>query len=271
MVAMQRGINMFSSRLVSSSSRLVSSRLVEAVLIAAVAACALSSPTSARAAICGTVYGDTGDNKIVLGEQASYFWYNGQQWFYGLGKLMSCVKDSTGSWSSTVLTGCTSTTSSTDRVFVTAYAGDDQLAPNTEVQDCPAASGDFMIAWNPAVLSFGIEADMGTGSDTADGSGNDDTLYSNYPGTVLPFNPTPADSANDLLCGRDGDDELIGDKDDSASHQEFLGGGDGDDDFCNGGNDGTSFDEWFDCGSHSSASMAGDDPCPVSVPDLIPW
>jgi hypothetical protein len=152
-------------------------------------------------------------------------------------------------------------------VFVTASAGNDQLAPNTQSpQSCEL--GVYMIAWNPGVLSFGIAANMGTGSDTAHGSGNDDDLFSNYPGTVIPFNLTPPDSSEDTLCGWGGDDDLVGDKDDSDTYQEFLGGGSGTNS-CNGGNDGDTFDVWNSCTTHPSASF-GANPC-TSLPDLIPW
>jgi hypothetical protein len=231
-----------------------------------VVAVTLGSTAPARAALCGTVSGDATDNKIVLGEAASYFWYDGQYWYYGIGRLRACVSDA-GGFDSTDLTGCTSTTSATDQVFVTAGAGDDQMAPNTETQACTL--GVYMLAWNPGVLKFGIAANMGTGSDVAHGSENDDSLFSNYPGTVFPSNLTPADSADDILCGWGGDDSLTGDKDDSASFEELLGGGSGTD-HCNGGNDGNTFDDVHGCES-SSAASAGPNPCGASVPDLLPW
>ncbi|MBL4688384.1 MAG: hypothetical protein JKY37_27600 [Nannocystaceae bacterium] len=96
--------------------------------------------------------------------------------------------------------------------------------------------------WNPD-FEFGVRAVLGTGSDRFYGTPADDIAQSNHVSTstvsIPPLGPgtlvqvAPGDNATDLLCGGDGDDELLGDADDGPSFEEILDGGKGDD-FCDG-------------------------------------
>lgn len=105
-------------------------------------------------------------------------------------------------------------------------------------------SNDAAIApWNPD-FEFGLLAVLGAGSDQFYGTPNDDIAQSNVISTSSqsippPFGPTttiqhaPGDNAMDVLCGGYGDDELLGDADDSPWFHEVLDGSYGDD-VCDG-------------------------------------
>ncbi len=58
----------------------------------------------------------------------------------------------------------------------------------SEGHNCEASViSSYVNPFNEAIFDFGLTADMGTGADTAYGTGNDDVLYSNKPGTIIPF------------------------------------------------------------------------------------
>lgn len=224
-------------------------RVVAPVLM--VWAIAATPCATAHAATCATFTADSGDNVIILGETTSYFWYAGKYWFYGTGDLAVCWKTTHGVYTYTSYSSCDSNTSASDSVYVKALAGDDVVVPNVEGHNCEgSAISTYVNPFNEAIFDFGLDTEMGTGADTAYGTGNDDVLYSNEYGTIVPYNYLPADADEDILCGYDGDDSLYGDHDDTETYEEILHGGDGTD-YCNGGQDGNYYD-W----AHSSCNTS---------------
>ncbi len=243
------------------------------VMAATLIVCAIAGGTysaTAHASTCATFTADSGDNVIILGETTSYFWYDGKYWFYGTGDLAVCWKNTYGVYTYTSYSSCDQNTSANDTVYVKALAGDDVVVPNVEGHNCEgSAISTYVNPFNEAIFDFGLSADMGTGADTAYGTDNDDDLYSNKPGTIIPYNYLPRDYAEDFLCGYDGDDSLYGDHDDTNTYEEILHGGNGTD-YCNGGQDGS----WFDwahttCNTSVYASaFSVDTTCGSNPPNL---
>ena len=200
----------------------------------------------ARASACGYFYADSGDNTIILGEKTGYFYYQGQLYYYGLGDLAICWTDADEVTQFELFSDCDRSSSSSDFVYVSALAGNDKVGPNTTGHICKVGYlSTYMLPFDDAGFDFYLYADMGTGSDWAYGTANGDVLMSNSIG-VYP-DSFPADSAEDHLCGYDGDDDLYGDHDDTNTYEELLSGGNGTD-YCNGGYDGDVYD-WIDSGT----------------------
>lgn len=119
-----------------------------------------------------------------------------------------------------------------------------EFTPDGTTRAMYCGSNDRAIApWNPD-FEFGVTAVLGDGRDRFHGTPNGDIAQSNIVSTSMqsvppPLGPptlvqhAPGDNDRDLLCGADGDDELLGDADDSWWAYEILDGGTGDD-FCDG-------------------------------------
>jgi len=233
---------------------------IGAALIVLVSGIAGAWPAAvARAGTCGTFSADSGDNTIILGEKTSYFYYQGQIYYYGLGELAICWLDTNELHQQSFFPNCDTGTPSSDHIYVSALGGADVVWPNTEGHICKVGyPSSYMLAFDEDVFDFYLQADMGTGSDKAYGTEHGDVLLSNKYGTF--GNLLPADSAVDDLCGYGGNDTLYGDHDDTDTYEETLHGGDGTD-TCNGGFDGSYYD-WANypgCNSISSAYQYGGD------------
>ena len=203
---------------------------------------AAASPPRARAASCGTFTATNNANDIIVGEQAGYFWYDGQYWFYPLGKLAICWGETTPV-NYELFTGCSTSSTSSDYIKVKALGGNDRLVPNETGHICePTILSTYVLPFDEGRFDFYVYAEMGTGADEAHGTENGDALYSNYNGGV---GSLPADSAEDTLCGWGGNDALYGDNDDTDTYEETLEGGTGASDYCLGGFDGDYYD-WVD-------------------------
>ena len=212
--------------------------LFGAGLLATMLALAASTPV-AHAGACGTFTASNSADHILLGEQTNYFWYDGQYWFYRLGKLAICWGSTTPT-TSELFTGCDTSSTSSDYIQVNALAGNDILMPNEEAHLCdPLDLSGYLETFDEARFDFYVRAEMGTGADVAHGTENGDKLYSNVYGS---FGTLPYDSAEDTLCGWGGNDLLYGDGDDSNTFEEILEGGNGGSDYCYGGHDGDYYD-----------------------------
>lgn len=204
---------------------------MRAILLVAAMVGGLAPLSTARAAECGSVSGDSGANVIILGE--AYVWNDAlENWWpvnptYGL--LVACRQNSNGTWSF-VTTSCTGANTSADWVTVAAGAGDDVVTVHpggifTCGSSYPYAVGPWWSGWNG---DFHIRAQMGDGADVFHGSPNNDQAWSNNTSLT-------ADGDIDHLCGYGGNDTLRGDNTDSySSDMECLAGGDGTD-TCDGG------------------------------------
>jgi len=226
----------------------------QSITVAAVLCCLTMTltPSKSRASACDTFYGDSGDNVILVGVNAGSFQYQGQTYYYSLGKMAICWRDQSAIWHYVENpTGCDIYSTSSEYVYISAGDGDDSVAANSVGHMCQLQDPDharMVLPFDEPGFSFYMDVDLGTGSDHGYGSSNDDRLESNYT-TFLGAHP--ADSANDFLCGYDGDDQLYGDGDHGDSgywpinhsgHEERLNGGLGDD-YCNGG-DGEPYYDW---------------------------
>ncbi|MBV1860723.1 MAG: hypothetical protein KUG77_20075 [Nannocystaceae bacterium] len=248
-------------------------RIFPLVLTIAVGAVALSSSTAEAAANCAKLdFPGSGAQEVIIGEYATVVHPFSGDILLRSGKIGVCWRDAGGAWTleqptatqwvggSSQTTTCDISTSGADTLLLTTGAGDDTVttlleehtytvggADWLEADDGPAGtthamycgSDDFAIApWNPT-FDFGVAAILGTGLDRFFGTPNDDLAHSNHVYTVNPPGPltsvqqAPGDNASDVLCGGRGDDELLGDADDSWSAEEVLDGGYGDD-FCDG-------------------------------------
>ena len=225
-----------------------------------------SSAAEARAAMCGSFSADTGNNVIILGEATNYFWYQGQQLWYGLGHLGVCWRNSAGNAQLTSVTSCDINDGLNDYVYVAAGNGNDVVWPNTYSHDCSLDTKLWPFAHvggeDDGLFDFYLLAEGGYGSDTLLGTNHSDVLRSNTYGSFP--NLAPADSADDILCGYGGADNLLGDHDDSATYEEFLWGGnnapDGTGDVCDGGFDGSTHDDLHTtCETRSSGAVTGTD------------
>ena len=160
-------------------------------------------------------------------------------------------------WRLVALPGCDGAAIG-DVLAVQAGAGNDRVAamqvdhyPRDQVVDFTCrelhSSGYWIYgAIKPLGDRLALDAEMGTGSDRFYGSDNADVAASNsltvtFSGGVLNAY-TPADRANDTLCGYWGDDWLYGDDDDGLAgawpnigfYSETLDGGGGSRDVCFG-------------------------------------
>ena len=236
------------------------------VLSVALGATSLISNT-ARAANCGTLdFPGAQAQEVIIGEFASVAHY--PLWDDSLvpfGEVGVCWRDANGAWTLERIATCDTSTSGGDTLLLQTGAGDDtvttlleehtyavggpdwllaEYTPGGTTRAMYCGSDDYAIApWNPD-FDFGVEAVLGTGADRFFGTPNDDIAESNQIYTTqvripAPWGPltwvqqAPGDNASDLLCGGLGDDELLGDADDSWTAEEVLDGGFGDD-FCDG-------------------------------------
>ena len=214
----------------------------------------------ARASQCGYLGTDNGNNKIILGEQTNYFMYQGQKVYYGTGNLATCYRGSDSYTHYAVLGGCDVSSTTSDFVYVQAFAGNDNLAPAVTDGSCYL---DYMWPWDDGVFDFYIDAEMGDGADRANGSGHGDILYSNEG----PYDY--GDGDEDFLCGYGGNDTLYGDGDHTDATEETMVGGTGTD-YCYG-KDGESYYDWANCEYRYDAYNYTDDaPCETSAPNLWP-
>ena len=185
-------------------------------------------------------------------------------------ELGVCWRDKEGSWNLEHVSSCgTSSTKSLTNMFsLSTMGGDDYVSVLSEEQSfekegdsnwirsrllnnnritygmrCGLNVNRAIAPWDPN-FDFGVSASLGAGADEFYGTPNNDRVASNYvvraefrPGPFSPvprpisYNSAPADNSIDLLCGSDGDDELLGDRDDNwlANAEEWLDGGPGQD------------------------------------------
>jgi len=208
------------------------------------------APSKSQASACDVFAGDAGDNTILVGDSAASFQYQGKTYYYSRGHMAICWADQNHIWQYFENpTGCDIYSTSAEYVSINAGAGDDNVAANSVGHTCVAGYSTYLLPFSTPGFDFYLRANMGAGSDHAYGTENADYLYSNqYDYSTFSY---PADSANDFLCGYDGDDYLIGDKDasdsgywpiDGSGHEERLNGGLGSD-HCYG-EDGESTFDW---------------------------
>jgi len=210
----------------------------------------------AHADSCATLSfpGDKGQD-VILGEYSTTVWHP----LYGerlirWGELGVCWYDEDqGSWSLERLHTCDTSTPGADVLLLQTWGGDDTVTtlygsstgPNwiEGAMRCSADGRAALAPWN-SDFDFGVHAVLGTGFDRFYGTPGDDIAESNAITTETvniphPWGPptfvqvAPGDGASDILCGGEGDDELLGDADDGPTFEEILDGGEGDD-FCDG-------------------------------------
>ncbi len=238
------------------------------VLLSIAAAGLCLASNTASAATCGSLTLDADAQDVVIGEYGAINYTHALgEWIAPSYTLGVCWRDAGGAWHVEQVAGCTSSTPAGDVFLLRTGAGDDYVAPLMEEQTYDWISPDAVFAgkddrgintyglacegsgavapWHDG-FSFGVFAEMGAGADEFHGTPNDDIAESNFTHIELersppPFGPkipvyyAPGDQAQDMLCGGDGDDELLGDADDdwNAGFEELLDGGDGID-FCDG-------------------------------------
>lgn len=207
------------------------------------------TPSKSRADVCDAFAGDSGDNTILVGGNAGSFLLDNKPVYFPLGGMAICWSDQNQIWHYVENgNGCDIGSTSSDYVWIFAGEGDDSVAANSVGHTCVLGYAAHLIAFDKVGFDFYMRADMGTGSDHAYGTSNNDLLYSNT--KDFWFGNYPADNANDFVCGYDGNDTLYGDEDqsdsgywpiDGAGHEERLNGGVGND-LCNGGDSEAIFD-----------------------------
>ncbi|MCU0674555.1 MAG: hypothetical protein MUE69_17410 [Myxococcota bacterium] len=229
-----------------------------AYLVPVLALCGLASEARAQ---CGSFFGTTGADTILVG-QAVWEYTNpltGVTSPIPRGFVGICRK--TGStFEYTEIIGCNDTTQ--DDLYIYPQQGNDLVAPVTVAIRC-GTNGPHIGPFRETTFGFGFAVvgdGTGTGGDTIHGTRNDDALFSFH------GNPGANDSSGDLLCGYEGDDFLWGD---SSSTRERMSGGVGSD-HCYGGTQTSSLsiDHVWSCETryNSTAVQTSSDPCGSSVP-----
>lgn len=135
----------------------------------------------------------------------------------------------------TKLNGCTDATPSSNRAVIHLGQGDDFFRVTDREFMCAQSSSfpfpsDHILPWRTD-FSFGLQVSGRGGSDVIAGSPRSDFLMSTMYNAST--NKSLDDGADDLLCGRDGNDALYGD--DGSADVERMHGGAGSD-ICDGFN-----------------------------------